>query len=477
MLSRPEQLLPVAFAGLTSMSLLLSCNPVEHEVGIELHSARPTAGADQGPPSECDPAGCELELVWLYTVSGSGAQFGRRVALDGEGSLYFAGEYFGVAQLADEKIDSSGARSNAFLTRLTEAGSPRWLLNIGSLNEQRVNALALSAGEPVLSLEYTNGFSIAGLNVPDGTNGALALVAFDAEGQGRWSQTLHNADQFPLEPVTGPALLAMPDGSLLVAGNHEQPISIDTQSLPAPPEGQPFGFVMGLDSQSSVRWLKGTGGRQRWNAAATIATGTVLVGEATGAGGSDILLSWLNADGDTLLTRRFGDVGEDAALSVVVGDGDVVYVTGYVSSSLSLGGATLSHSGLKDVFVASYAADGSHNWSKTFGSTSDDWGVAARFAADGGLVLIGMQGDAVNFGSGLVGAFANAFFIATLGSEGTTSSARAIAMNNGQATDLAIAADGALYVAGYFDGALKVGGRTFTSSTGTDGFLIKLGLR
>jgi hypothetical protein len=465
----------------------VSCGPIQHEIGIENGfgvapldgGTDANAGNDTGADmrTDCNPAGCTLELKWLYSVSGALSQLGKRVAIDLQGNLYFAGEYRGAAHFGDRMLDTGGARSNAFVTSLTPEGTPRWLLGIGSLNDQRLDAMAMSDAGPVVSVGYTNHFSTAGLEVPDGTNGALALLSFDLDGGGRWWKSLHNIDQSPLEPVTGPALLGLSDGNIVVAGNHNNSLTIDAQSLATPPEGRPFGFAMDLDAGRSVRWLKSTGNDQRWNAAASLSKGSVLVGEQTGPGGSDILLSWLDAAGDAVLSRRFGGAGEDAALSVVRGAGDVIYVSGYVSSALSLGGSTLAHAGLKDVFLASYGADGAHLWSRTLGSTSDDWGVAVRFAPDGHLVLVGMQGDAVDFGTGPVGAFANAVFVTTFDPQGMALSAQTIAMNNGQATDLAIAPDGSLYIAGYFDGALKLGGRTFTSDTGTDGFLMKLGAR
>ncbi len=469
----------IAFASTTLAAALIlpSCTPIDHEIGVEWAATGGEAGSTSDRPGDCDPTDCVWGFRWFYAVSGRRSQLGRRVATDEQDNVYFAGEFEDAANFPDQTLPVGGARVNAFLGSLTPEGAPRWLLNMGSLNETRIDALSLRAEGPLLAVRYVNPIEVAGLYVPEVSNGALALLAFDTKGQGSWWKILRNAAGGQLEPVNGAALVVKQDASISLAGNHVASLEGDGLGLPAPVEGKPFGFVATFEAGGPLRSLKPTGTQQRWNAAAWLSTGTVLVGEETSEAGGDILLSWLDADGNSLVTHHFGGVGDDAALSVLRADGDITYVAGFVGSSISLGGPAVSHTGLKDIFVASYAANGSHRWSKSFGSMSDDWGVRLQLAPNGDVLLLGMQGDAVSFGTELVGGFSNAFFVARLNHEGAPQSAQAFAMNNGEATDLAVALDGSLYVTGSFDGALRLPGRTVTSNIGTDGFLVKLTAR
>ena len=244
--------------------------------------------------------------------------------------------------------------------------------------------------------------------------------------------------------------------------------------MEAPSTGGPFGFVTHIGSNGAARDLKPLGLQQRWNAAVALTNGFAAVGEDVTPQGNDILLGWFDQDGNISNLKRFGADGDDAALTVERGEGDSIYVSGYVSSPTSLGAEVLPHAGLKDVFVASYGADGSHRWSKTFGSASDDWGVALRATNTGQLVLTGVQGDKVDIGIGPVGSFTNAFFLAAFAVDGSPAWAQSFAMNAGEVTDLAVLPNGAVTVVGFWDGALKLPGKTLASRTGRDGFLIEL---
>ncbi len=407
-------------------------------------------------------------------MSGAGSQLIRKVGADAQGNYYFGGEFENKAIFPNDTRDAGGGRVHAFLGSLTGSGAPRWLLDMGSLNELRLDALAVLPSSLIASLGYTNRFQVAGLDVEDASNGGLAVLAFGLDSRGDWAWVVHNAPNTALDPITGRGLSPRSDGSVTLAGDHTQSLTSGALSLDAPSGPGPFGFVTRIGSNGGAQSLKPLGLHQHWNAAVTLTDGFAAVGEELTSQGSDILLGWFDQDGNISNLKRFGGDGDDAALTVERGEGDSIYVSGYVSSPTSLGAEVLPHAGLKDVFVASYAADGSYRWSKTFGSASDDWGVALRTTNTGQLVLTGVQGDKLDIGIGPVGSFTNAFFLAAFAGDGSPAWAQTFAMNAGEVTDLAVLPDGAVTVVGFWDGALKLPGTTLASRTGRDGFLIEL---
>lgn len=68
---------------------------------------------------------------------------------------------------------------------------------------------------------------------------------------------------------------------------------------------------------------------------------------------------------------------------------------------MDFGGGALTSAGLFDIFVAKYAGtDGAHQWSKRFGSTSNDAGYGITVDATGDVVATGYFMGSVDFGGG-----------------------------------------------------------------------------
>jgi hypothetical protein len=139
------------------------------------------------------------------------------------------------------------------------------------------------------------------------------------------------------------------------------------------------------------------------------------LGVAVGAGGNVVITGWFQsstadfgggvlnslgngeifvamysgADGSHRWSRRAGGTGLDQGWSVAA-DGDSVVVTGLFSGAVDFGGGDIWGSGISDVFVAKYSqSDGSHLWSKRFGSLADDEGHGVSLSSNGEVVLTG----------------------------------------------------------------------------------------
>jgi hypothetical protein len=119
--------------------------------------------------------------------------------------------------------------------------------------------------------------------------------------------------------------------------------------------------------------------------------GYIIVGttRSFGAGGSDVLLVKVNADGDTVWTRTYGGANDDAGLSVLeVASGGGYMVAG---KTQTFGG------GGDDVYLLRVDPDGDTLWTRTYGGPSDDMGKSLRRTHDGGYVI---AGNTNSFGAG-----------------------------------------------------------------------------
>jgi hypothetical protein len=110
--------------------------------------------------------------------------------------------------------------------------------------------------------------------------------------------------------------------------------------------------------------------------------GYVVVGDtySFGAGHFDIWLIRMGVDGDTLWTRTYGGTNEERGYSVQeTADGGFI-----------IAGTTGSYgSGAYDVWLVKTDADGSQEWSQTFGGSLWDWGWSAEEVIGGGYIITG----------------------------------------------------------------------------------------
>jgi len=124
-------------------------------------------------------------------------------------------------------------------------------------------------------------------------------------------------------------------------------------------------------------------------------------GPLNSAGNSDIFVAKFTADGSHVWSKRFGDTSEDRGSSVATDASNNVLFTGFFNGTVDFGGGPLTSAGLDDIYIAKFAADGSHLWSKRFGDTLPvDFGLSVAVDASGNVLVTGVFGGTVDFGGG-----------------------------------------------------------------------------
>jgi hypothetical protein len=161
-------------------------------------------------------------------------------------------------------------------------------------------------------------------------------------------------------------------------------------------------------------------------------------------------------------------------------DGDV-YVAGHFEGSTPLGAFTLDSRGGADGFVARLdGATGAPRWVRTFGGTGSDLaqGLAIR---DGHLYVPFDFEDTVDFGTGPLSVSTSSVALVELDSAGDTLAVHTLRAEAGAGTlhvrDVAVAADGRVFLAGSFSGTIDFGARTVTGENApglTDAWLLEL---
>ena len=182
---------------------------------------------------------------------------------------------------------------------------------------------------------------------------------------------------------------------------------------------------------------------------ATSDGGYAVAGQTTsfGAGSDDVILTRYDSTGNILFTRIWGGTGSDVAYGVTSASDGSIVITG---STASFGVA------VNDVFLIKYDANGTLQFSRTWGGADNDTGTSVITIADGSIIMTGFTGS---FGGALE------MFLIKYNSTGTLQFSRTW----GGATS-----DAGRSVIATSDGGFMVTGDTLSFGTGlSDMFLVK----
>src|SRR5262249_40889424 len=134
-----------------------------------------------------------------------------------------------------------------------------------------------------------------------------------------------------------------------------------------------------------------------------------------------------------------------------------------------------------NIFVAKYAADGTYQWARTFGTADgggDNKAYAVAVGSNGSIAITGAFQGSMDFGGGTIlatGAFDNVF-VTMLSASGTHLWSKGFGSLDGlnnYGKGIAVDSSGNVAVTGYFQGTIDFGGGSLVSQGGDDIFVAK----
>jgi len=186
-------------------------------------------------------------------------------------------------------------------------------------------------------------------------------------------------------------------------------------------------------------------------------------------------------DGAHAWSKSFGQSGDDEGVRVVFDPaGNVILAARNNGGALDFGGGPLANAGDLDIFLAKFAPDGAHVWSKRFGDADYQGanGLALAATPAGHIVLGGDFVGAIDFGGGPLQQAQPAFtslFVAELDGDGDHVWSEAYHSGEDAGIfDLAVADDGHILLGGYLYTSLDLGGPELVSGGIYDAFVAKL---
>jgi hypothetical protein len=224
------------------------------------------------------------------------------------------------------------------------------------------------------------GYAIAGHTKSFGAGDYdVYVVKLDAKGNLQWTKTIGGT-----KDDRGASLIQTSDGGYAIAGS--------TKSFGA---GDWDFYVVKLDAKGNLQWTKtigGSGGEIGTSLIQTSDGGYAIAGFTTsfGAGSGDVYVVKLDANGNLQWTKTIGGPGDEAGFSLIqTSDG------GYAIA----GGTRSFGAGGTDVYVVKLDANGNLQWTKTIGGKGWDEGFSLIQTSDGGYAI---AGETTSFGTELL---------------------------------------------------------------------------
>jgi FlgD Ig-like domain len=288
------------------------------------------------------------------------------------------------------------------------------------------------------------------------------------------------------------AIAADPSGHVVIVGYADYYTNLGSGPLGS---AGPDVFVAKFDPFGSLLWSRMFNGSHSNQHARSVAFdnqgNTMIVGDFTGtidfggapmsASGLSIFVTKLDADGNHLWSKHFGNTGpqlvgnygEDVAIDVA----DNVFVTGSCSGSIDFGEGVLQGLGVQAMFLAKYDSAGNHVWSQRFWSTRSQSGKQVAVDGAGNIVVAGVFRGALFFdGSYWIDTPGEDIFVARVDADGSHVWVRKFGDESTQSfTSMAVDAVGNLFAAGEFIGWIDFGGGVLTSPPNdVDGYVVSL---
>jgi hypothetical protein len=237
--------------------------------------------------------------------------------------------------------------------------------------------------------------------------GDILLAAFDGAHRLLWQR------RYGDEAAQGGGSLANDRNGAVLLGTTFKG-TVDFGGGPLTSAGGNDVAVAKLDGSGNHQWSKGFGASMEQSIAglAVDGAGRVVVGVSSNvpfalagaapppdAGAAVGVTSSLGVLEPTSGNVIWSKAWAGASLRAVATDGaDRVIVVGSFTQAVDLGGGMLTNAGHTDLFVAVFAPDGGHVWSKRFGGVGSDDVTSLDIDDSGNIVVAGSFDDTLDFG-------------------------------------------------------------------------------
>lgn len=285
-----------------------------------------------------------------------------------------------------------------------------WSARFGDADDQSLSAVVTDVdGNIYVCGQFWGAIDLGGGALTSAGMGDMFIAKFDVNGGHVWSRGFGGpGNEFP----AGMAIDAT--GHVFVTGDVDGTASVDFGGGPLASSAFYDVFLAKYDSDGVHQWSRvwGDGNYQECMDVTTDATGNVVItggfegsidfggGALNSAGSLDVFVAKFAANGSHVFSSRYGTSLSQGGVVIAADGADNLYVGGIMRGTINFGGATLTSAGLDDVFLTKFTPAGTHLWSKRFGSVDLQGISGLDVDSAGNAVITGSFTQTIDFGGG-----------------------------------------------------------------------------
>ena len=363
----------------------------------------------------------KIEGLWAY-------DYGYGITTDASGNLYVTGKYEQQANFSGTILNNRG-NHDVFVAKYSSTGVPIWIKTAGGAMGDYGTSISCDGH----SYLYVAG-EVEGYGIPVSFDNSA--ISFNCIGD--------NDIFFAKYDLSGNLIWAKHAG----AYKNDKALGITHDQ-----KGNVFLCGLFVDS--------------------TLFEGNHLL---LGKGNKDIFLAKFDSSGNYVWGKSMGSMKRDEAKSVVCDSAGNVYITGMFSDTVDFGGATLiSPNGYFDMFLAKYDTNGNLVWAKQGSSDYDEVGWGLTKTLDEKIIVTGEYNAYALFDNlALVTSGMSDLFIASYDANGIV---QWVKSGGGPQIERArgIGTDGYnIFITGQFGGQCNFGSTQLSASDSSDIFIAAL---
>jgi hypothetical protein len=451
----------------------------------------PCMGEVTPQPESCATAANEDCLVqpdcgahlWSKRAGDASGQGGQGIATDAAGNVYFIGAFQGTFDFGGGALTSAGS-NDVFVVKFDPNGAVIWTKKFGDASSQAGQSIAVdAAGDVYIAGMFAGTANFGGANLTSAGANDIFVAKLTPVGAHLWSKRFGDANNQEVQDLTVDSA-----GNVIVTGGLGGTVNFGGGALTS--AGLRDIFIAKFDTGGAHLWSKRFGDASDqfgYNLATSAAgdvyltgglTGTVNFGGAnlTSAGANDIYLVSFNAAGTHQWSKRFGDALAQQGDEVAVDPAGDILLAGYMEGAADFGGGALTSAGGGDIFLAKFNAAGAHQWSKRFGDAAQQGAQAAAVDSAGNVILTGYVQGSIDFGSGaLTSAGLSDIVVAKFDASGAPIWSKLYGDAVSQSgQNIAVDDANNVFIGSDFGGTVDFGGGALTSAGAADLLVAKL---
>ncbi|MCX6180363.1 MAG: hypothetical protein NT150_00350, partial [Bacteroidetes bacterium] len=323
----------------------------------------------------------EGKILWDRLIGGSSSDYLRDAVELNNGDFALVG-YSSSTVSGDKTDERIGSNEDFWVVKLNKYGTILWDSTYGGTATDRAYTVIQTLDGNIL-LTGASGSGISGDKTESNVQSDYWLVKINTDGTLLWEETLvTNGNDFATYTVE------LPDTSLIIVGTSDATNTTYDNSAAA--NGSDDYWLVKMDKTRNVVWDKMIGGTSSEYApkiVKTLAGNIVFAGStssnSTGdigsnSGGEDIAAFKVNiTNGNLIWSQMYGGSGDESASSLSIDlkpsaeEGFYLITT---SGSNITGNKTENIYGGSDYWILKCAEDGSIDWDKTIGGSSNEEG-------------------------------------------------------------------------------------------------------